>query len=71
MANLTKGLKKLRRRFKKLAAEVAELRGEKHPPAAAEAAEEAVPARPAPAGTGGTSSQRTARKPATTTPASS
>jgi cell division protein FtsB len=67
MANLTKGLKKLRKRVKKLAAEVADLRAERNPAPAAEAVSETAPAtKPARARTNRTSSPRTRRRPATT-----
>jgi hypothetical protein len=67
MANVTKGLKKLRKRVKKLAAEVAELRSERTPAPTAEAASETAPT-PKPAGsrTNRTTRPRTRRRPATT-----
>ena len=72
MANITKGLKKLRKRVKKLAAEVADLRSEQHSPPAAKAVVE-TPAnqQPAAAEASSTASPRTPRSSPTTTNASS
>ena len=67
MAKLTKGLKKLRKRVKKLAAEVADLRTERNPAPTAEAVSETAPTtKPPAAGANRTSSPRTGRRSATT-----